>query len=277
MVSVANGKTRQHAAVSADFEHELMREVLRTELIRVRAVILTAATLLLMFTVVYLIEPQVVERIWRGSGLFYPYLVLMSLIAFELWVQTAITHHLKLDRDVALVRRYIGAFIETSIPTIILALEIERIGSVQALGFMAPLAYFIFIILSTLHLNPGLARLAGIFSAAGYVAVCLYVFVGFPHVTAAQPLTVYFTCFAYAAFLSIGLLASSLTPHQIISALLAFVVLLLLWLADALGNFTQGRIGDLFRFLSITKHFDEFPRGVIDTRDILYFLTITAA
>jgi ABC-2 type transport system permease protein len=80
-----------------------------------------------------------------------------------------------------------------------------------------------------------------------------------------------------SALLSIGLLASSLTQNQIIAALLTFVVLLILWLADALGNFTQGRIGDLFRFLSITKHFDEFPRGVIDSRDILYFLSVTAA
>ena len=80
-----------------------------------------------------------------------------------------------------------------------------------------------------------------------------------------------------SALLSIGLLASSLTQNQIIAALLTFVVLLILWLSDALGNFTQGRIGDLFRFLSITKHFDEFPRGVIDSRDILYFLSVTAA
>jgi ABC-2 type transport system permease protein len=80
-----------------------------------------------------------------------------------------------------------------------------------------------------------------------------------------------------AAFLAIGLLASSLTQNQIIAALLAFVILLILWLSDALGNFTQGRIGDFFRYVSITKHFDEFPRGVIDSKDIIYFLTITAA
>src|SRR5262249_11387779 len=65
-----------------------------------------------------------------------------------------------------------------------------------------------------------------------------------------------------AAFLAIGLFASSLTQNQVIAALLAFVILLLLWLADALGNFTTGRIGDLFRFLSITRHLDEFPRGM---------------
>ncbi len=80
-----------------------------------------------------------------------------------------------------------------------------------------------------------------------------------------------------AAFLAIGLFASSLTQNQIIAALLAFVILLLLWLSDALSQFTGGRIGDLFRFLSITRHFDDFPRGIIDTRHLVYFLSVIAA
>ena len=80
-----------------------------------------------------------------------------------------------------------------------------------------------------------------------------------------------------AAFLAIGLFASSLTQNQIIAALLAFVILLLLWLADGLSQMTGGRIGDLFRFLSITRHFDDFPRGVIDSRHIVYFLSVIAA
>ncbi len=80
-----------------------------------------------------------------------------------------------------------------------------------------------------------------------------------------------------AAFLAIGLFASSLTQNQIIAALLAFVILLLLWLADALSQFTGGRVGDLFRFLSITRHFDEFPRGIVDSRHVVYFLSVIAA
>ncbi len=79
-----------------------------------------------------------------------------------------------------------------------------------------------------------------------------------------------------AAFLAIGLFASSLTQNQIIAAMLTFVILLLLWLSDALGNYTGGRIGDLFRFLSITRHLDEFPRGIIDTRHVVYFLSVIA-
>ena len=80
-----------------------------------------------------------------------------------------------------------------------------------------------------------------------------------------------------AAFLAIGLFASSLTQNQIIAALLTFVILLLLWLAEALSQFTGGRVGDLFRFLSITRHFDEFPRGIVDTRHVLFFLSVIAA
>src|SRR6516225_1178685 len=94
MVSFGSRKVGQRAVMSEEFERELMREVLRTELIRVRAVILTSAMLMLMFAVVYLVAPQVVERIWRGSGLFYPYVILMSLIAFEFWIHSAITRHL---------------------------------------------------------------------------------------------------------------------------------------------------------------------------------------
>jgi ABC-2 type transport system permease protein len=80
-----------------------------------------------------------------------------------------------------------------------------------------------------------------------------------------------------AAFLAIGLFASSLTQNQIIAALLTFVILLLLWLAEALSQFTGGRVGDLFRFLSITRHFDEFPRGIVDTRHVLFFLSVIVA
>ena len=77
-----------------------------------------------------------------------------------------------------------------------------------------------------------------------------------------------------AAFLAIGLFASSLTQNQIIAAMLTFVILLLMWLSDAIGNYTGGRIGDFFRFLSITRHVDEFPRGIVDTRHLVYFASV---
>jgi len=51
------------------------------------------------------------------------------------------------------IRRYVGAFIETSLPTVVLILQVKAMGPAEALGFVTPLVYFIFIILSTLRLN----------------------------------------------------------------------------------------------------------------------------
>src|ERR1035438_7618222 len=126
----------RHAAVSADFEHALMREVMRTELVRIKALIATYVLLSLFITGLSLFDPYAVTHLWRGtmhpSVLFF---VLIPFILFELWVHATISRHLKIDRDIVIVRRYIGALIETSMPTIALALHIESMGSVQALGF----------------------------------------------------------------------------------------------------------------------------------------------
>ena len=67
MVRFASRKTRHHAALSEDFERELTREVLRTELLRVRALIMTGCIMMVLLTAIYLIEPSVVNRVWRGT------------------------------------------------------------------------------------------------------------------------------------------------------------------------------------------------------------------
>ena len=109
--------------VSTDFDHALTQEILRTELIRIKALIGTAALLAAVLWTFYFIEPQVLERLWRG-GLkpSYLYSILVPFILFELWVHGVVTRHLKLNRDVRPYRRYLGAFIETSMPTVALAL-----------------------------------------------------------------------------------------------------------------------------------------------------------
>src|ERR1700722_18571691 len=131
----------QQAAVAVGFEHALGQEVMRTELIRVKALIATAVLLLVVLWTVDVIDPQGLDHIWRGR--FRPnYLnrILLPFILFELWVHSAITRRLKLDRDLSVIRRYIGALIETSLPTVALAVHIENMGPVQALGFVMPLA-----------------------------------------------------------------------------------------------------------------------------------------
>jgi ABC-2 type transport system permease protein len=76
------------------------------------------------------------------------------------------------------------------------------------------------------------------------------------------------------AFLAVGLLASSFTDNQMISAILTFAFLLVLWLADAVANSIGSPAREIFRYLSITQHFQDFPRGVIDTTHIVFFLSV---
>jgi len=67
MVRFASRKTRHHGVLSEDFERELTREVLRTELLRVRALIMTGCVMMVFLTAIYLIDPIVVNRVWRGT------------------------------------------------------------------------------------------------------------------------------------------------------------------------------------------------------------------
>ncbi|MBR0811657.1 adenylate/guanylate cyclase domain-containing protein [Bradyrhizobium diazoefficiens] len=175
MVRFASRKTRHQAVLSEDFERELTREVLRTELLRVRTLILTGCIMMLLLTSIYLIDPGVVNRVWRGTdGIIAVYALLAGFILFEVWVHTQIRKNLRLDRDVPVIRRYVGTLIETSLPTVILILQTRTMGASQALGFAVPLMYFIFVILSTLRLDFWLSAFTGFVAAAGLLSVALY-------------------------------------------------------------------------------------------------------
>jgi adenylate cyclase len=170
-----NDKDEQGSAVSAEFGHALAREVLQTELIRIKALIATALLLLVVMWTVDLLDPEGLNRIWRGG--FRPAYfneILIPFILFELWVHANITRHLKLDRDLPVLRRYLGALVETTLPTIVLAVHIENMGRVEALGFVMPLAYFIFIILSTLRLDFWLSTFTGFVAAAELFGMAVF-------------------------------------------------------------------------------------------------------
>lgn len=80
-----------------------------------------------------------------------------------------------------------------------------------------------------------------------------------------------------AALLSVGVLASSLTRNQIIAAVLGFGLVLILWVCDAAGDFTGAPLSHFFRYLSLSAHYFDFPKGIVDTRDVVYYLSLTAA
>ena len=75
-----------------------------------------------------------------------------------------------------------------------------------------------------------------------------------------------------ALFLSVGLLASALTENQIVAAFISFGMLLVLWLLAGFGSFLGDTAwGQVISYLSFMEHYDHLVRGLIDTKDLVYF------
>jgi len=78
-----------------------------------------------------------------------------------------------------------------------------------------------------------------------------------------------------SAYISIGLFASSLTTNQIVAFLLAlFTGIFFHLLFGFLASNMSGTLASVFGYLSLSTHYDSITRGVIDTKDILYFLSL---
>ncbi|HTW87598.1 MAG TPA: ABC transporter permease subunit [Candidatus Binataceae bacterium] len=76
------------------------------------------------------------------------------------------------------------------------------------------------------------------------------------------------------SFVSIGLFTSSLTQNQIIAAISCFGVLLLLYVISWPAELGSATLGNVLRYLALPEHFDQMLKGVIDTTDIVYFLSV---
>lgn len=77
-------------------------------------------------------------------------------------------------------------------------------------------------------------------------------------------------------FLAVGTFASSLTENQVVAAILTFGVLLMFWVIGWTAEFAGGPLGTVLTHLSILEHNDTFAKGVLDTKDIVYYLNFTA-
>lgn len=78
-----------------------------------------------------------------------------------------------------------------------------------------------------------------------------------------------------SVFMSIGVLASSLSKNQIVAGVISLVVLLFLWVVGWAGEVMPGRFAKLFSYLDMFGHFEPFQKGIIDTKDIIYYVTTT--
>ena len=76
------------------------------------------------------------------------------------------------------------------------------------------------------------------------------------------------------SFISVGLLISSMTRSQILAGIATTVTLLLLWIISWMADPTGGStISQLFGYLSMPDHYDDFSKGVIDTKHLAFYLS----
>jgi ABC-2 type transport system permease protein len=78
-----------------------------------------------------------------------------------------------------------------------------------------------------------------------------------------------------ATLLAIGALISTMTRNQIIAGIATFFVSLLLWLLSWSTAFDSTWISSLLNYLSIVTHFENFGKGVIDSKDVVFYLSMT--
>jgi ABC-2 type transport system permease protein len=76
-----------------------------------------------------------------------------------------------------------------------------------------------------------------------------------------------------AAFLAVGIFFSSLTENQIVSAILTFGALLLFWILNWASYSAGGMWKSVLNYLSFFQHFDDMTRGILDTTDVVYYLS----
>jgi ABC-2 type transport system permease protein len=74
-------------------------------------------------------------------------------------------------------------------------------------------------------------------------------------------------------FISFGLFVSSLTRNQIVAAVGTFSLVLILWIIDWLADQAGPTTRTIVSYLSITQHFEDFAKGIIDTKHVVYYLT----
>jgi ABC-2 type transport system permease protein len=77
-----------------------------------------------------------------------------------------------------------------------------------------------------------------------------------------------------AAFAGVGLFASSLTRNQIVAFIIGMAVCFALALIDKILFFVPAPLAGVLQFLGAAYHFENIAKGVLDSRDILYFLSL---
>jgi ABC-2 type transport system permease protein len=104
--------------------------------------------------------------------------------------------------------------------------------------------------------------------------VLLYIYSD-PTPSLAPILTGYLGAFLLGStLLAVGLFVSSLTENQIVAAVLTWGIFIVLWVIDALAGMGTTTGGLILGYVSVLNHYDDFTRGILDTQNLVFYLSL---
>ncbi len=80
--------------------------------------------------------------------------------------------------------------------------------------------------------------------------------------------------FLGATYVSVGVFTSSLTQNQVVAFITGFLIIFILFMLNKVLIFVPSFLASFFEYLSVDYHFSNISRGVIDSRDLIYYLSI---
>jgi adenylate cyclase len=159
---------------ASGFEQRLTREILGAERSRVTLLAVMPGLSMLVFLAVGAAYPDLLAQTYTGQldrlrvGLF-----LGGVSAYEFAALRSVERLLRSGAQPPRLRRYVNAFVEVSLPSVVIGYYMSVVGPVDALFLPPVFTYFVFILLSTLRLDFALSAFTGLVAAAEYAVLAL--------------------------------------------------------------------------------------------------------
>lgn len=158
---------------AVSFEDHLAREIVASERLRMGALASLLAVLLVVIAALFEIYRADYQRHFASPRGFYAsFVVILGLIAYELAVRHVVGHRAREGKSIPESLRYLNAFVETSVPTLLMILIARHANPAFVVQGAAVLIYGVFIVLSTMRLDFRLSAFTGAVAAVEYVALC---------------------------------------------------------------------------------------------------------
>ena len=158
------------AEPSASFEEHLAREIMQSERVRMAILAGLLGVLMVFFAALFALFHDVYRlRFGTPAAIVYLLSILALLLGYELVLRHVVGLLMRRGRSVPNALRYLNAFVETSVPSLLIVLVARETNPVQVLQSATVLLYSVFIVLSTLRLDFRLSVFTGAVAAAEYV------------------------------------------------------------------------------------------------------------